>query len=59
MNDPDGKGTDEEMEALGKEFTKVQEKIAELRSKLPREYESHGWVWLFLRKPGDAMQGGR
>ena len=23
-------------------------------AKLPPEYENHGWVWLFLRKPAEA-----
>ncbi|MHC4353945.1 MAG: FG-GAP repeat domain-containing protein [Planctomycetota bacterium] len=38
------------------QITKIQEEMGEIRkrmtglhSKLPREYESHGWVWLFLR----------
>jgi hypothetical protein len=26
----------------------------ELRTKLPIQVESHGWGWLFLRKPTDA-----
>ena len=28
-----------------------------LQAKLPPEYENHGWVWLFLRKPATAVGG--
>ena len=40
----------EEIEQVQKEMGDVSERMTDLRSKLPREYESHGWVWLFLRK---------
>lgn len=40
-----------------KEMAKIQEEMGEIRgrmspleAKLPREYENHGWVWLFLRR---------
>jgi hypothetical protein len=39
---------------LDKELTEVQEKMTKLREKIPPEYESHGWVWLFRRKPPAA-----
>jgi hypothetical protein len=28
--------------------------MQELREKLPPEYENHGWIWLFQRRPGAA-----
>lgn len=40
----------EEMEKIQKEMQDVSNRMLELRSKLPVEYERHGWVWLFLRK---------
>jgi len=44
--------TAEEREKMQKEFMDVSQQMQTLRQKLPREYEQHGWVWLFLRKPG-------
>jgi len=43
--------TQEQREEVFKEMGEVRQRMSELRAKLPREYESHGWVWLFLRKP--------
>jgi VCBS repeat protein len=40
-----------EKEDLQKEMTELSPKMQELRSRIPPEYENHGWVWLFLRKP--------
>jgi hypothetical protein len=40
----------EERNKLMEEWQKVNEQMAPLREQLPREYENHGWVWLFLRK---------
>ncbi len=42
--------TKEEIEQVQKEMEPIRKRMTELRSKLPREYERHGWVWLFLRK---------
>jgi hypothetical protein len=42
-----------EMQKAGKELRAVSRKMQELQAKLPPEYESHGWVWLFLRKPAE------
>jgi FG-GAP-like repeat len=36
---------------LEKELTEVRQRMTELYTRLPREYENHGWVWLFLRQP--------
>lgn len=33
----------------------AREEMTALQKKLPREYENHGWVWLFLRKPADSV----
>jgi hypothetical protein len=40
----------DEREKLMKEWEEVGKQMRTLRSQLPREYELHGWVWLFLRK---------
>jgi hypothetical protein len=42
--------TKEEIEQAQKELEEVRKRMTELRAKLPKESESHGWVWLFLRK---------
>jgi len=42
--------TQEQIEQAQKEMEPIRKRMTELRSKLPREYERHGWVWLFLRK---------
>ena len=42
-----------------KEFQGVSQKMFELQRKLPPEYENHGWVWLFLRKPAAEKVGRR
>lgn len=47
----------EKREKLEKEFEELREQMEELRSKLPPVYESHGWVWLFLRKPATEKRG--
>lgn len=44
VRDPD------EREKLMEEWKKVSKQSQALRSQLPREYELHGWVWLFLRR---------
>jgi len=50
MRGPSRVKTKEEMEQLQKEMQEISNRMSELRSKLPPEYERHGWVWLFLRK---------
>ncbi len=42
--------TKEEHDKLHEELGALREKMADLRSKLPSASESHGWIWLFLRK---------
>lgn len=44
VRDPD------ERENLMEEWKEVSKQSQALRSQLPREYELHGWVWLFLRR---------
>ena len=41
----------EEREKIEKELQEVSGRMQGLRAKLPPEYENHGWVWLFKRKP--------
>lgn len=43
-----------ERKKLGEDLATVRTKMQQLQSELPREYESHGWVWLFLRKPAQG-----
>jgi hypothetical protein len=40
-----------ERDKLEKEMSEVSSKMRDLRSKLPRQSDYHGWVWLFVRKP--------
>ncbi|MHC4931014.1 MAG: FG-GAP-like repeat-containing protein [Planctomycetota bacterium] len=48
----EGRVRDEtEFEKRLQELHKVQQKLQDLGMRIPPEYESHGWVWLFLRKP--------
>ena len=41
----------EERHEVETERQEIYERMSALRAKLPKEYEYHGWVWLFLRKP--------
>lgn len=36
---------------LRKEFEEISKRMSEIQQKLPRETDTHGWVWLFRRKP--------
>lgn len=49
----------EELEKVQKELRELNTRMNELRAKLPSEYESHGWVWLFLRKPAESRAAGK
>ncbi len=40
----------EQIEQIQEEKSEVRKSMMELNSKLPRDHETHGWVWLFLRK---------
>ncbi|MCF7973166.1 MAG: FG-GAP-like repeat-containing protein [Phycisphaerae bacterium] len=42
--------TEKERAEVQAELQKVGQHMQELQSRLPRDYETHGWVWLFLRK---------
>jgi hypothetical protein len=44
----------DEREKVQKELEAVSKQMQDLQAKLPPEYENHGWVWLFLRKPADT-----
>lgn len=44
----------DEQEKARKELKALMARMQELRKSIPREYENHGWVWLFKRKPTDA-----
>jgi hypothetical protein len=49
--------TGEEKEKIQKEMSELQVKISKLQEMIPPEYENHGWVWLFRRKPAVAIGG--
>ena len=50
--------TPAEREKDEKEFAELSNEMQQLRAKLPPAYESHGWVWLYLRKPPDQARAG-
>jgi hypothetical protein len=41
----------EKVQKVQNELSEVGDRMQAMREKLPREYDAHGWVWLFLRKP--------
>jgi hypothetical protein len=41
-------------EKVEKEVQEVSGRMRSLQEKLPPEHETHGWVWLYLRKPGEV-----
>jgi hypothetical protein len=43
--------TESEREKVQNELSEVGDRMQAMRKKLPRESDTHGWVWLFLRKP--------
>jgi hypothetical protein len=44
----------EKREPLEKEMRTVRERMQELHKRLPRESETHGWIWLFVRQTAEA-----
>lgn len=48
MHPPSGK---EEVKKLAQRVEELDAEMARLRGTLPDEYEEHGFVWLFLRRP--------
>ncbi len=41
----------EESKKINEELNKLAQRITELRKEAAEDYETHGWVWLFLREP--------
>jgi hypothetical protein len=41
---------EEEYKKVQEELKEHNERSSELRAKLPPEYETHGWVWLFIQR---------
>src|SRR5262245_31933104 len=41
----------DEAKKVSDQLTKMQGRMTELRKEAGTEYETHGWVWLFLREP--------
>jgi hypothetical protein len=56
---PNRAKTKEELDNVNKTLQGVSKEMQDLRSKLPPEYENHGWIWLFLRRPADLKEAGR
>lgn len=50
---PDRAKTKQESDKVNEELQEIRAKMQELNAQLPAESEYHGWIWLFLRKPGD------
>jgi FG-GAP-like repeat len=51
--------TKETLEAATKKLAELGKKMQELQAQVPAEFEYHGWIWLFLRKPGGAQAAAR
>lgn len=49
----------EERDKFEKELTELQNKMIALQKIVPMEYENHGWVWLYLRKPAEPKAESR
>jgi hypothetical protein len=49
----------EQRDKVQKELGETAARMQELRAKLPPEYEDHGWIWLFRRRPAEARVGER
>jgi hypothetical protein len=49
---PNRAKTKEELDKVQKELNEIRTKMTDLQSKIPAEYENHGWIWLFLRNSG-------
>ena len=43
-----------ELEKVQTEFAELQQKMQALRTQFPPEYENHGWVWYFERRPAGS-----
>jgi hypothetical protein len=43
-----------ELKKVQDEFSELQKKMQALRAKIPPEYENHGWVWYFERRPAEG-----
>jgi hypothetical protein len=50
LSGPSRVTTKEERDKVLQELSETSRKMQPLRAQLPRQYETHGWVWLFLRK---------
>lgn len=50
--------TPEGQEKFEKEMAEVSKRMSELREKIPPDSETHGWVWLYLRKATDQANAG-
>ena len=44
---------------VSEELGKLAKRMTELRKESGSEYETHGWVWLFLREPAEKAARSR
>ena len=44
---------------VSEDLTKLRTRMTKLRKEAGSEYETHGWVWLFLREPPGKKEGPR
>lgn len=47
----------EERKKIEEELRETSEKMQLLNKRVPRDYEYHGWIWLFKRKPTESAAG--
>jgi hypothetical protein len=40
---------------LSDQLTKLRERLIELQKESGADYETHGWVWLFVRQPANGV----
>jgi len=50
MHEPERAKDEQQLKAANEEYRKVSKRMQELSSQLPRQSQTHGWVWLFVRK---------
>jgi hypothetical protein len=49
----------EDQTTVRKEVEEIGQRMQEIFKKLPAEYDNHGWVWLYLRRPAEVKEGAR
>jgi hypothetical protein len=47
----------DEANKVSEQLKKLRDRMTELRKDSGSDYETHGWVWLFLREPPAKKSG--